>query len=448
MIEYVLQNYFLNHKLDIKSIDITRKGDGGKIQIVNNSDRFFQGKFDCLTPNDVIWDKCLNEEIPFLFTNIKEQEVLNVLEDGSVIINYDIIGAIFYFLSGWQELNSENTTNYGRFSYKSSIQKKLNIIEIPVVNYYYSLLSQAICLAYGLKQIENKFEKLITFVSHDIDMIKKGWFQDAAHQFKKKRIKSALQIIVKRLFYKDNWYNFDRILKFENKRDISSTFFFLSRKGLAPNFTLKNADYNLNSKDLLLVLDDIRNNGSEIALHGSIGSGLSKEIMEEDIINFPSSVEGNRFHCLIYKIERLSQILEFNGIAYDSSLYFASHIGFRHSTCTPFYLYDFTEKRASKVLEIPLSIMDTTLRQQKYMGITKSETLKTCKKVINESIKFNGVLGILWHNNFYSDFKYKNWENVLEKLLDYAQSLGTDYLNGSQIRNKLTKQRNNENFNF
>jgi hypothetical protein len=137
----------------------------------------------------------------------------------------------------------------------------------------------------------------------------------------------------------------------------------------------------------------------------------------------------------------MASILDHCSISYDNSVYFAEHVGFRHSTCTPFYLYDFSKNQMSKVIEIPLIIMDGTLQHSKYMGVPISEMLDACKKTIDEVHKFNGILSILWHNNYYSDYKYADWENILGGILDYAQSKNTTYMSGEKIMKELNRRK-------
>lgn len=447
---YFLKNYFLNHNLDESTIDISHGNHStGKIKIVNNSDSFFNEPRTKLDKKKITWDNWLDQEIPFLFALDKEKEIISTEEDGTVVINYDIIGAAFFFLSGWQELEKGKVDEHGRFPYESSLQKELGIIEIPVVNYYYSILSKAICLAYGLNKVDQKFkdENFITFISHDIDVCQSGWIQDAFHQVKSKKIFSAIKIIGQRPFRKDHWFNFDRILEFEKKRNIASTFFFIPRRGSVKNVTEANADYNIDSNKIKTVFKKIEQYNSEVALHGSLGSGLDDMHMADDVSRFPQKVLGNRYHFLMYEINRIPSILDNCSLSYDNSVYFAEHVGFRHSTCTPFYLYNFSTGEPTLVIEIPLTIMDGTLNHNKYMGGTVDSELEACKHTINEVVKFNGVLSILWHNSYYSDYKFSKWEEVLSQLLDYVESLNTTYMSGEQLLNHINQPNNHEDSN-
>lgn len=447
---YVLKNYFLIHDLDQNTVDISYGiRSSGKIKVVNHSDSFFSEQSTKLNKNAIVWDNWLDQEIPFLFTKDKSKEIISIEDDGSVIINYDIIGSAFFFLSGWQELEKGKVDQHGRFPYESSLQKELGIIELPVVNYYYSILSKAICMAYGLNNVPQKFEKknFVTFISHDIDVCQSGWIQDAFHQVKSKKVISATKIIGQRPFKKDHWFNFDRILEFEKKRNISSTFFFIPRRGSVKNVTEANADYKINSSKIKAVFDKIKHYKSEVGLHGSLGSGLDEQHMADDISRFPQKIIGNRYHFLMYEIDLIPSILDNCTLSYDNSVYFAEHIGFRHSTCTPFYLYNFSTEEPTKVIEIPLTIMDGTLDHNKYMGGTVESELEACKNTINEVAKFNGILSILWHNNYYSDYKYGKWESVLSQILDYVESLKTTYMSGKQLLNHINEPNNHESSN-
>ena len=65
--------------------------------------------------------------------------------------------------------------------------------------------------------------------------------------------------------------------------------------------------------------------------------------------------------------------------------------------------------------------MDTTLQHAKYMNVSADQALDKVKPIINEVIKFSGVLSLLWHNTHFSRFKYGGWKEVYIELLNYCK---------------------------
>ena len=132
----------------------------------------------------------------------------------------------------------------------------------------------------------------------------------------------------------DAWFNFSEILEIESRYNAKSTFFFLPRNKTM--FGIKNADYRIKDRKFKTVFDTIRHKGSEVGLHGSVGSNRDTELLKEDIIRTGSDIRGNRFHFLLYDPKVTPGILENSGLLYDSSLGFAEAYGFRNSFCMPF----------------------------------------------------------------------------------------------------------------
>jgi len=149
-------------------------------------------------------------------------------------------------------------------------------------------------------------------------------------------------------------------------------------------------------------------------------------------------IDGNRFHFLMFDPIKTPSILESSGIKYDSTLGFAESIGFRRGTCFPFYLYDFQNQSISNVLEIPLMVMDASLSGQKYMNLNPTSAFSAIKPIIDEVHKFEGVFTILWHNTFFSKYKYTGWSAVLEETLTYINSKNPNYYQGKDIYKALT----------
>lgn len=434
-------NYFIeNIQLfyDVKDISI---GYGlhldEKILISKNvEDDFWNNKND-IDINSITWKEWRNKRIPFLFRKESNEDVISY-ENGKAIINYDIVASAFYFLSGWNENINSSKDDFGRVKYEDSIIKKLNIISIPVVNYYFDILSECIQKVHN-KDVKKKLWNNSTFttlLTHDIDTCKSCWLEGSFSELKKKRILSVPKLVFKRFFGSDDWFNFDKIVEIEKKYNVSSSFYFLAQKGKVGKW--KNADYNILDKDVQRVIRKLKDNNCEIGVHGSFGTHLSKESLMVDIKRINSeSIIGNRFHFLMFNPGKSVKVLEDCNIKYDTSLGFAEHIGFRRGTCYPFYLWDFEENKMSSVLEIPLNVMDRSLSSKKYMGLSQEEALQKIFELSDEVKIFNGVFTLLWHNIFFSDYKYTGWKNIYCEILEYSIKNNALLSRGENIYNRI-----------
>ena len=264
-----------------------------------------------------------------------------------------------------------------------------------------------------------------------------AWLEGSFSELKKGKLFSIPGLVWKRFLSKDEWFNFDLISTIEKQYEARSTFFFLPEKGKKNQW--KNADYDVRNKKIRQVIRKLGDDGFEIGVHGSFGTHadalkLKKEIL---VIDTPS-ITGNRFHFLMFHPAKTIGVLENSGVKYDTSLGFAEHIGFRRGTCYPFYLYDFEQDKMSSVLEIPLIVMDTTLRNKKYMDFTPEMTLNAVSGLVDEIKKFNGVFTLLWHNTFFSEYKFAGWKQIYLDILEYCKNNHALLTTGQNVYEKIT----------
>jgi len=440
-IKYVLDIFFTYHEIDRSKIDINYGINlESKIQIKQSELIYiFNDRFD-INRKNVVWKQWFKKDIPFLFDRSTDKEIIEEV-DGNIVINYDIFAASFYLLSGYSEFINDERDDLGRIRYNDSVQAHLKIIELPVVNYYFDILKTAIQKAYNINIETNIWgdKKFATCLTHDIDYCHTPWTKDGLKSVFTSNIATTIQIPIKKVTQNKAWCNFEEIINIEKANNAKSTFFILPNNQKSDK-GFDNADYSI--KEIEKYLEYIESEGFEIGIHPSICTHKNCSRLKDELLKLDKyKPTSSRFHFLIYKPGQSRKTLEINNIKTDSSLGFSEHIGFRHSFCLPFYLYNFDEDKISSVLEIPLNIMDLTLHDKRYMKIKRDKVLSRLETIIQETAKFNGVLTVLWHNNFMSDFLYKGWKNVYIKLLEKLSeknSLLTDCYTISQKINNLS----------
>lgn len=395
-------------------------------------DEFWSKKED-IHIKSIVWKEWKGKVIPFLFEKDSDKDIISY-SNSKTTINYDIVASAFYFLSGWNEYTSSSKDAFGRVKYEDNIIKELNISGIPVVNYYFDILSESIKTILN-RDVKKKIwgnNNFAVALTHDIDTCKSCWLEGSFSELKKKHIFSIPKILLNKLFGKDNWYNFNEIIEIEKAYQASSSFYFLPQKEKVGKW--KNADYNIRGKDIQKTIIDLKENGCEIGVHGSFGTHNNTTKFRTDIDRVNSKpIIGNRFHFLMFDLEKSVTVLEDCTIKYDTTLGFAEQIGFRRATCYPFYLWNFERNCISSVIEIPLIVMDGSLADKKYMGASKEESLSKVIALIEEIGKFNGVFTLLWHNTYFSDFKYTGWKNIYCKILDYCKNKNGLITSGGRV---------------
>jgi len=234
-------------------------------------------------------------------------------------------------------------------------------------------------------------------------------------------------------------YDLRNLLAINDSFSIKSTYYFLS---------LRNGeeDFNYNLDDIKDQVSAVLNSGNEIGLHGGHEAfndpqkvSQEKKMLEDSV---GIKVQGYRNHFLKFKIPDTWSNLQQAGFLYDSTLGYPDNVGFRNGMCYPFYPYDIVKNQFLDFIELPLTIMDATLFY--YMRLNTEIAFKICKKVIDEIIACQGVLTLLWHNNFLKG----EMRSVYLKLLDYLKDKDPWYAtSGELVRHwqkenlmKLTKE--------
>ena len=369
-----------------------------------------------------------NKNIPFLFPPIDSDKIeLISYQSDFKNINFDIFMSSFYFLSCWQEYVSDKKDEMGRFPFNESFLKSLDIHQIPVVNYYFDILASAIRDLpnnnIDINPIHQK--KLKIGITHDIDNCETGSLQDGYREFLSGRWLSSVKKITQRLIKEDIWYNFEDLLKIEKKYGIKTSYFFITEN--MPKNGYPNADYKFHSKKIQTLLNQIREDGHEIGIHGSIGSGFDKVQLNKEIEKFPFEIFGGRFHYLMMRLPESFHELDESNIRYDSSLGFAESVSFRNGFCFPYQPYNNLEDKPFSFIEFPFQMMDKTLIQDYYMGLAPENAIQLAKNMIDEIDQFSGYFNVIWHNNTITGFKYEKWKKVLIDIIKYSKEKDSEF---------------------
>ncbi len=220
------------------------------------------------------------------------------------------------------------------------------------------------------------------------------------------------------------YYNIDKILKTEGEYGVKSSFYFLS---LQP----EDEDYNFETQNVKELFRMIVKSGGEVGLHGGHKAFLDLNRMQleksslERSTNF--AVNGYRNHYLKFSVPTTWVILEEANFSYDSTFGFPDHPGFRNGMCYPFFPYDRDRNKFLQVLEIPLLIMDATFIF--YLKWSPDQAIEYCKKIIDQVQSIQGIVTILWHNNYYT----KPWDKVIKALLSHCAKKNAWFCTGQEL---------------
>ena len=230
---------------------------------------------------------------------------------------------------------------------------------------------------------------------------------------------------------KDFWSGFaDRYRKLEGP--LPSTWFVIpfagrpgqGEKGPAP----KNRRAGYGAKDIACSLRKILDAGNEIGLHGIdawADPGRGRLELQEVRSATGSQAVGARMHWLYFDKDSAVS-LENIGVEYDSTFGYRETVGFKAGTAQVY-----KPLNASRLLELPLHIMDTALFYPACLNMTQSQAVVQLKPLVDSTVRFGGCLTINWHDR--SLAPERNWDVAYASLLGDLKEKGAWFATAGQV---------------
>lgn len=238
---------------------------------------------------------------------------------------------------------------------------------------------------------------------------------------------------------KDYWREFpDRYQELE--QGIHSTFFVIPFKdragqtssGPAPGY--RAAQYG--ARDIADVIQKLLTAGCEVGLHGIdawLDDSKGREEFEEIRRLTGVAETGVRMHWL-YHDRQSSAALEKAGAAYDSTVGYNQTAGYRAGTTQVYKPLE-----ASRMLELPLHVMDTALFYPAYLGLSPKQAKRLLDRMADNAAQFGGCLTINWHDR--SVAPERLWDASYRELVQDLKSRGAWFSTAGQATSWFRKRR-------
>ena len=110
--------------------------------------------------------------------------------------------------------------------------------------------------------------------------------------------------------------------------------------------------------------------------------------------------------------------IEAAGITEDFTMGYADVAGFRLGTCYPVRWINPITRRLSPLTLHPLIIMDCSLDNPQYMGLTYEQAHVYCLNLLEEVSYVGGELVLLWHNESFMEGNGKYQRKLYIELLN------------------------------
>lgn len=286
--------------------------------------------------------------------------------------------------------------------------------------------------------------KFALFLSHDIDQIhdREMWrlLGDANHirrvifQGEPGHVGLAARRIGRALVHpKSARHDFDTILELESRYGFRSTFFVLDDRYWARY----GARYRITAPELLTISQAIVAAGCEIGVHGSYYGFNDPAAYRRSREAIASAVNvkpvGVRNHHLRFSGLETWQAQAEAGFSYDATFGNNHSLGPKDGGCRPFWAVRPGPGGEGGLVELPLTLMDAVLFR--HCGLECEEALEAAWGAITGVIDAGGLVTLLWHNNFFEEPEYWDWQWVYEQLLARLAALRPWNATGVEIAN-------------
>lgn len=385
-----------------------------KLVLGANAEEYFSQRTAYL-PGYVTWKRSNDSSYPILFADGHEP---------------DWVASAFFWLSGWQEYVVTERDMHGRFPHGASLQNLLKTTALPVVDIYRQCLQNELERA-GIQTRPRQWggASWALCPTIDVDYLRK-WrkgiiYRELVEYFLLNRKRTGVRNRLRRLFASTRQAlrpgdpfrtALDKMLM--DITSVGAGTLFLKAAAHGP----RDVHYKLRTPYIQSLLAQCQRDGVDIGLHPSYFAHTHPEYLrqERSIITeltgtAPISVRQHYLRCESPVTHRLQSE---NGFRIDSTLGFATHIGFRHGTCIPFKIFDVQANRALDVWEIPLAVMDSALFNRQ--NLKPDEAIEATKNVLGQCARFGGVGVVLWHNVLWDELDFPGWGRHFNEIMQWG----------------------------
>ena len=212
----------------------------------------------------------------------------------------------------------------------------------------------------------------------------------------------------------NKWHNLEKLLQFNRKNSVPSTFFIGVSKGKGLNYTLKDAAF---------WIKKILKEGFDVGVHGIAFDNFNDIKNEYNVFKDISGLEqfGIRMHYLRNSKNTL-QFLNDAGYTFDSTL---------HRFKNPFSI--------GELWEFPSHIMDVYVirKNSSWQNQNLKQSKETTKRMLEDNYnKGINYLTIIFHDRFFSDC-FKTWKDWYIWLIEYLHDNKLDFISYHEAINEL-----------
>lgn len=231
------------------------------------------------------------------------------------------------------------------------------------------------------------------------------------------------------------FWAFDPLIESEARRGFTSTYLFASMPFFGPWGTPFDVAYDVREARFAPVFRRLLESGNEIGLHtgyaawAAPGRVAAERRRLEDAAGV--GIRGNRHHYWHLGPDAEATLREHAaaGLAWDASLAFNDHPGFRRSVSLPFRPWDPLGEEALPVLQLPTTVMDGAIH---YRSDDVEAAVETIDGLLGLLVGGGGSLVLDWHlqASVPTNPEYRAWAETYQAVLDVLAARTDTWVTG------------------
>jgi hypothetical protein len=345
--------------------------------------------------------------------------VLFAIKDSGCSIPFDLLSAIFFLLSRYEEYDQRSNDKHGRYPATHSILYKQGLLTRPILDEWVSAFRKQLQQAIGMNLPATHF---VFQPTYDIDIayshIHKG-FMRIMGAYVRAMLKGDMRQISERTQVlknkqKDPYDSFRWLRQLHKQYDCKPIYFILS----ANKTTAFDKNIHPQHPAMMRVIKNLAKEGA-IGIHPSYyaedGDLLTKEK------NMLEHIAGNtthisRQHYIKVKLPDTYRMLLRHNIKEDYTMGYGSHLGFRAGTGNSFYWFDAEQDTVTPLRVHPFCFMDTTAHFEAKLSPTEAFAKLEAMSTILE--KTGSPLITIFHNfSLGTSSEWKGWRQCYEAFM-------------------------------
>jgi hypothetical protein len=349
--------------------------------------------------------------------------LFRVTAAATIDCSVDLLSSAFLTLSRFEETLPVSRDRYGRFSAVSSVAWRDGFLNRPIVDEYGLALSEALRrLLPGWQPERPRFRVKL---GHDVDEIGFPFSMRSivGHTIRRGRPAASLRDCTAPWFGIDTDYQLllRKVVALSQQRGLKPAVYW---KASAPG--PHDTGYDPSHSSLRAMIARFQSYGLEMGIHPGYETFESPEKLSAEVATLREVLGetrlGGRQDFLRWS-PKTWEHWEACGLAYDASVGYADHVGFRAGTCQPYHPWLASQDRQAELLEIPLLAMDCTL--QSYMKADADKALQHLRDCVRRCREVGGVFTLVWHHTRLS---HSGYASAYDTLLD--ELTGSDVYDG------------------